>query len=129
MSPPLSIWGDYSLILFLNGRPIKTCNPMNTANSHKVTLVSRNLYPPTFLFIYTPPPSPFVLSLSPAVPPAPSVPDIIPLNSTSLLGSWDPLASGDVPGILVNYTVKYNQLHHGHHPSYEVVPASEYPLL
>ena len=40
---------------------------------------------------------------------------VFPLSSTSLRLSWQPLADEDVPGVLVNYTVRFNEKHHGGH--------------
>ena len=55
----------------------------------------------------------------PVVPPPPSGVTATALNSTALLVSWQPFNEEDVPGILTNFTIRYNLVHHGGHPNYQ----------
>ena len=49
----------------------------------------------------------------PAAPSPPSGVELAALNSTAIYISWQPFSEGDVPGVLTNYTICYNLLHHG----------------
>ena len=58
------------------------------------------------------------------VPPAPSGVGVAPVNSTAVSVTWQEFMEDEVPGVLLNFTVCYNQCRYGNEEVEECVLVS-----